>query len=85
MQSVTTPRLMPSRCIEYASGNTSNTSGTLTVTDGGAATANIALLGTYVAGQFHITSDGHGGTLVTDPPVAAPTDQNPLTLVNAHH
>jgi hypothetical protein len=32
-----------------------------------------------------ITSDGRGGTLVTDPPTSAPTDQHPLTLVNTRH
>ena len=46
----------------------SNLSGTLTIGDG-IHTANLTLLGQYVAGQFHIASDGGGGTLVTDPPV----------------
>jgi autotransporter passenger strand-loop-strand repeat protein len=44
------------------------TSGTLTVTDG-THTAHLTLLGNYVTGNFHVTSDGLGGTLVTDPPV----------------
>jgi hypothetical protein len=35
--------------------------------------ANIALLGQYVAGSFALSSDGHGGTLVTDPAVVAQT------------
>ena len=54
-----------------------NASGTLTVTSGVAA-AKLTLLGQYVAGQFSLAPDGHGGTLVTDtalPPslaVAAP-------------
>ena len=41
-------------------------SGTLTVTDG-THTATLTLLGQYAAGQFHLTSDGAGGTFVTDP------------------
>ena len=45
-----------------------NLSGTLTVSDG-THTANIALLGQYVAGNFTKQSDGNGGTLITDPPV----------------
>ena len=39
----------------------------LTVTDG-THTANIALLGNYLASTFVASSDGHGGTLVVDPP-----------------
>jgi hypothetical protein len=35
----------------------------------GTHTANLTLLGQYVAGQLHLTSEGHGGTLVTDPPL----------------
>ena len=46
----------------------SNLSGTLTVNDG-AHVAALTLLGQYVTGQFHMVNDGHGGTLVTDPPV----------------
>jgi hypothetical protein len=47
--------------------NSGNTGGTLNVNDG-AHTANIALLGQYMASQFAMSSDGHGGTLITDPP-----------------
>jgi hypothetical protein len=39
------------------------------------------LLGQYVAGNFHVSSDKHGGTFVTDPPVSA--SQN-VALVNPH-
>ncbi len=60
--------------VSYVSA-ASNLSGTLTVTSGGH-TADITLLGQYVAGNFSITSDGHGGTLVTDPPVT--TEQSPM-------
>jgi hypothetical protein len=50
-------------------GYTGNTlSGTLTVTDG-TNTARLAMLGNYVAANFHLASDGLGGTLVSDPPV----------------
>jgi len=42
----------------------SNMSGTLTVTDG-VNTANITLLGQYMAANFTAASDGHGGTIIT--------------------
>jgi hypothetical protein len=38
------------------------------------AVASIVLLGQYVAGNFTSASDGHGGTVVGDPPVVAQTD-----------
>jgi autotransporter passenger strand-loop-strand repeat protein len=47
----------------------SNLSGMLSVTDG-IHTAKIELLGQYSAANFHLSSDGTGGTLVTDPPSA---------------
>jgi hypothetical protein len=43
------------------------TGGTLTVSDG-THTAKLALLGNYTASSFAMSSDGHGGTLVVDPP-----------------
>jgi len=43
-----------------------STGGVLTVTDG-SHTANIALLGNYIASTFTVSSDGHGGTFVVDP------------------
>ncbi len=46
------------------SGNSSG--GTVTVTDG-THTANIALLGNYLASTFVASSDGHGGTSIVDP------------------
>jgi hypothetical protein len=58
-------------------------SGTLTVSSGGLA-ASITLLGQYSAAQFTSASDGHGGTLVGDPPVVAQTDPQPGPLVNPH-
>ena len=57
--------------ISFISGATSTTwaqsgtSGTLTVSNG-VTSASITLLGQYVAGQFHVGSDSHGGTVVTD-------------------
>jgi autotransporter passenger strand-loop-strand repeat protein len=42
----------------------SNLSGTLTVNDG-AHTANVQLLGQYMASEFAAASDGNGGTLIT--------------------
>ena len=62
----------------------SNLSGTLTVNDG-THTANIQLLGQYTAGQFTLASDGHGGTLVSDPPAVAMTEHNPGTVVTPQH
>ena len=44
--------------------------GSLTVTSGSHA-AHLALIGNYVVGNFHSASDGHGGTLITDPPVSS--------------
>ena len=49
--------------------NSSATGGELTVTDG-SHTASIALLGQYLAANFTTSSDGHGGTLITDPPLS---------------
>jgi hypothetical protein len=61
-----------------------NLSGTLTVADG-AHTANITLLGQYVAGQFTSANDGHGGTLIGDPPTVAMSDPNSIGLVAPRH
>ena len=61
-----------------------NLSGTLTVTDG-TKTADIRLLGQYMAGDFHMATDGSGGTLVTDPPLVAATDSNPIAPAAPHH
>jgi autotransporter passenger strand-loop-strand repeat protein len=54
--------------LTYAASNVSG--GTLTVTDG-ANTIRLAMLGSYVAGNFNLSTDGHGGTLVSDPPVSS--------------
>jgi hypothetical protein len=89
------PDMLDLRDIAYVSGTTSGNwqqltsgstaSGMLSVGNGTpATTANLTLLGQYAAGQFHITSDGAGGTFVTDPPVSAATDQNPIASVILH-
>jgi autotransporter passenger strand-loop-strand repeat protein len=62
----------------------SNTSGTLTVNDHAGHIANITLLGQFRAGQFNIATDGHGGTVVFDPPVSS-SDPNQLALANTQH
>jgi autotransporter passenger strand-loop-strand repeat protein len=59
-------------------------SGTLVISEGGKA-ADITLLGQYIAGNFSLSSDNHGGTLVTDPPVVASTDANSFVLTTARH
>ena len=78
-------RLSLSRLVDIAFGaNTTlaytdagNNTGTLTVTDG-TNTANIALLGQYVAADFALSAFG-GGTLITDPP-----SNTTNALVNPH-
>ena len=60
-----------------------NTSGTLSVSDG-VHSPSITLLGQYVVGNFTKQSDGHGGTLVGDPPVEAMTDLGPIALISPH-
>jgi hypothetical protein len=52
-------------------------SGTLTVTSG-SETANLTLLGQYSTANFHLASDLHGGTLVTDPPSPVASAGNPV-------
>jgi autotransporter passenger strand-loop-strand repeat protein len=49
----------------------SSASGTLTVKEG-ASSVTLTLVGSYTSGNFSVTSDGSGGTLVTDPPVDPP-------------
>ena len=58
----------------YNSGETASwteaankTSGTLTVTDG-AQVAKLTLQGSYVTGNFVMSSDNQGGTIIVDPP-----------------
>jgi autotransporter passenger strand-loop-strand repeat protein len=85
------PDLLDLRDITFGSSTTlswtqltpgASGSGTLTVS-GGNHVANLTLLGQYTVGQFTSASDGHGGTLVGDPPVVAQTDPQP-GLVTPH-
>ncbi len=48
--------------------NAAGTAGTLTVSNNGGASASLLLFGDYTTANFALASDGHGGTLVTDPP-----------------
>jgi autotransporter passenger strand-loop-strand repeat protein len=59
-----------------------NGSGTLTVSSGATVVETLTLLGQYSQGSFSATSDGHGGTVITDPPVSNSVVQTPLL---AHH
>jgi len=52
---------------ESYAGNSSG--GVLTVTDAQDHAANISLVGNYTNSTFTLSSDGHGGTTVIDPPV----------------
>jgi hypothetical protein len=49
--------------------NFDSTKGLLTIADGNKA-ATLQFSGTYQAANFNFVSDGHGGTIVFDPPVA---------------
>jgi VCBS repeat-containing protein len=60
--------------------NSNNTGGTLTASDG-THTANIELLGQYMASSFVMSADGVGGTLIHDLPPATLTD----TLTQPQH
>jgi hypothetical protein len=72
----------PSTTLGYSENN-AGTGGTLTVSNGtGTPTANLVLLGNYTAASFAKSTDGHTGTLISDPPLAA--GQNSL-LSQAHH
>jgi hypothetical protein len=42
----------------------------------------LTLLGQYTAANFSATSDGFGGTLITDPPASSSVVQMPLVV---HH
>ncbi|HKF07248.1 MAG TPA: hypothetical protein VKB89_00765, partial [Xanthobacteraceae bacterium] len=59
-----------------------NSSGTLTVTDG-THTANLTLLGQYSAAMFSLSSDGQGGTIVTDPPPVVGSAASPVLAAHA--
>jgi autotransporter passenger strand-loop-strand repeat protein len=52
-------------------------SGTLTVKDG-PNTVTLTLLGQYSAANFSLASDGHGGTIITDPPAMVGSAASPV-------
>ena len=62
------------------SANSNQTGGALLLVDG-THSANIALLGNYMASSFAMASDGHGGTVIAE--AAVPNGQSLLT--NPHH
>ena len=73
--------------IQFAAGttlaytaNAGNSGGKLTVSDG-SHTASLALLGQYTAADFALSSDGHGGTMISDP--GAGVQQSALALPHA--
>ena len=49
---------------------TSYAAGVLTIKDTKGHTAQLHFSGAYTLGSFNLNDDGHGGTLLTDPPVA---------------
>ncbi|MGO9047034.1 MAG: Ig-like domain-containing protein, partial [Xanthobacteraceae bacterium] len=55
--------------INYNSVQDSYNDGVLTVTDGRGDTAKLHFNGSYTLASFKLASDGHGGTIVYDPPV----------------
>ena len=46
----------------------------LTVKDAAGHTAQLKFSGTYTLANFKLTDDGHGGTLIKDPPAASPAN-----------
>jgi hypothetical protein len=61
--------------------NGANSGGSLMVSNGGT-TANITLLGNYIASTFVTSSDGHGGTMISEAAMTAQTP--PLTQPHAN-
>jgi autotransporter passenger strand-loop-strand repeat protein len=59
--------------------NAGNSGGKLTVSDG-SHTVSLSLLGQYTAADFALASDGHGGTVISDPGVQT---QNQLAMAQA--
>jgi hypothetical protein len=67
----------PNTTVGYSGGSSQ---GVLTVSEG-AYVAKLALLGNYMASTFVESSDGHGGTLISDPIATA----HQASLSNPHH
>ena len=59
---------------------TDDNGGTLTVSDG-THTANLALLGNYMAASFVTASDGHGGTMIT---ISSPSEQQHMAASHSN-
>jgi autotransporter passenger strand-loop-strand repeat protein len=57
-------------------------SGTLTVKEG-KQTQSFTLAGSYTSGNFSATSDGHGGTLITDPPIGSTVTSDSLMQLDS--
>jgi hypothetical protein len=47
----------------------------------GTRTAHILLLGQFAAGQFTPASDGHGGTLISDPQLTSAPGVAPAAVI----
>jgi hypothetical protein len=59
------------------------TGGVLTVKDAAGHTAQLHFSGAYTINNFHLSDDGHGGTLIEDPPVAEQRAGNaPATIAD---
>jgi hypothetical protein len=59
------------------------TGGALTIKDGLGHTAQLHFSGAYTINNFNLSNDGHGGTLLTDPPVAEQRAGNaPATIAD---
>ena len=57
--------------------------GVLTVKDGSGHTAKLHFSGAYTINNFHLSDDGHGGTLIKDPPVVEQRAGNaPATIAD---
>jgi hypothetical protein len=67
--------------INFSTLQESYASGELTVTDG-THTAALTFQGSYAAASFAFADDGHGGTLVFDPPVTNPSPSAPASAVS---
>jgi hypothetical protein len=69
--------------IAFANATESFGNGVLTVDDHAGDVAHIKFAGTFTIANFAFSDDGHGGTLINDPPAAksAPSSGNPLTVL----
>jgi hypothetical protein len=68
--------------ISYAPSNWNNTAGVLTIKEGNN-TVKLDLSGKYTLANFHVTSDGNGGTLLTDPTVVNQKPGNSPAMISS--